>query len=523
MENSIGKRVFRGTLVIVLVGIAAKFTSFILEAVLAAYLGTTYQSDAFYMVSGVQAVFYPMFSIGIWKVFLPLYKRNYACGHPEEADALSDQVISFFSIASFLAVVLLILFAEQVVSTVAPGFVGETRALCVKLVRLSAPMYFFIISAAIYATMLQAHNKFLGSQIREVASHIPTIVAALFFYKKFGIEAMALGLVAGGMVRLLIELPFVDWGYRFRPDFRFHAPEFRLLLKRMPSALISAGVGQLNKLIDRAMASTLPEGTISSLNYGSKLSSVFGGLLSTSISTALYPQTIELIALKKTDALGKLITRIISIFCVVMVPVTLACVLFREELVAAAFQRGAFAAESTALTAGVFAMYCLGLFSGASNAVISNIFYGFGDTRTPMQISLINLVTNVLLNLVLIRFFMANGLALATSLSSIITFFVRLVLVRRYVSLDHGGMMITALKVLAAAVAACSAPRILFWIYPADAWLVLLLAAVIGGGLFYGILRLLRVRALDDLLGIVQKSLRDLMNNFRSKREDRQS
>ena len=255
MENSIGKRVFRGTLVIVLVGIAAKFTSFILEAVLAAYLGTTYQSDAFYMVSGVQAVFYPMFSIGIWKVFLPLYKRNYACGHPEEADALSDQVISFFSIASFLAVVLLILFAEQVVSTVAPGFAGETRALCVKLVRLSAPMYFFIISAAIYATMLQAHNKFLGSQIREVASHIPTIVAALFFYKKFGIEAMALGLVAGGMVRLLIELPFVDWGYRFRPDFRFHAPEFRLLLKRMPSALISAGVGQLNKLIDRAMAS----------------------------------------------------------------------------------------------------------------------------------------------------------------------------------------------------------------------------------------------------------------------------
>ena len=329
MDNTIGKKVFRGTVVITLVGILAKFTSFIAEAILAAYLGTTYQSDAYYMVNGVQMVIYPMISVGIWKVFLPLYKEKITHGLKEEADALTNHVITFFSIVSFLAVGLMILLAGPIVSVVAPGFEGETRALCIKLVRISAPMYFFIIAAAIYASILQANNKFLGSQIREVASHIPTILAAIFFYKRFGIEAMAIALVVGGAVRLLIELPFVNWGYRYRPDFRFKTHEFGVLLKRLPSALISEGVVQLNTLIDKAMASTLPEGTISALNYGHKLINVFSGLLSTAIATALYPQMIELIALKKEDELSSLLEKIIDIFAALMIPVTLACVLFR--------------------------------------------------------------------------------------------------------------------------------------------------------------------------------------------------
>ena len=77
-DKSIGSRIINGTIIIVLIGILAKFASFILEAVLAAFLGTTYQSDAYYMVWSVHGVIYPMMSIGIWKVFLPLYKSHIA-------------------------------------------------------------------------------------------------------------------------------------------------------------------------------------------------------------------------------------------------------------------------------------------------------------------------------------------------------------------------------------------------------------------------------------------------------------
>lgn len=508
MGNSIGKKVFRGTVVIVLVGILAKITSFIAEAVLAAYLGTTYQSDAYYMVNSIELVIYPMISVGIWKVFLPIYKEKITHGLQEEAAALTNKVITFFSIISFLAVGLLILFAGPVVSVIAPGFEGETKELCIKLVRISAPMYFFIIAAAIYASILQANNKFLGSQIREVASHIPTILAAIFFYKRFGIEAMAIALMVGGAVRLLIELPFVNWGYRFRPDFKFKSKEFGLMLKRLPSALISEGVVQLNALIDKQMASTLPEGTISALNYGHKLMNVFSGLLSTAIATALYPQMIELIALKKEEELSRLIVKIIDIFCLLMVPVTLACVLFRAELVAAVFQRGSFNETSTALTSGVFALYSVGIFFVACNKVITNLFYGYGNTRTPMFISIANLVINVALNFGLIYIWGVNGLALATSLSAIITFFIRVKAAEKYVKLDNKKMIVTAAKVLAASAVACFVPRIFFWLFPINKYAVLAISLLVGSALYIVGIKLLKVKEIHDLIGLVKKKLK---------------
>lgn len=508
MNNLVGKKIFKGTVIIILIGILAKITSFIAEAIMAAYLGTTYQSDAYYMVSSIQAVIYPMLSVGIWKVFLPLYKEKIAKGHEQQANELTNKSITFFSIISFLAVGLLILFAAPVVSIVAPGFEGATRLLCIKLVRISAPMYFFIIAAAIYASILQANNRFLGSQIREVASHIPIIITAVVFYKFFGIEAMAVALVIGGVLRLAVELPFVNWGYKYKPNFNFKATEFILMLKRLPSAFISEGVTQFNTLIDKAMASTLSEGTVSGLNYGQKLMNVFSGLLSTAIATALYPQMIELIALKRERELSKLIVKIINIFCVLMLPVTIACILFRMELVSAVFQRGSFTKESTALTSGVFALYCVGIFFIACNTVVTNLFYGYGNTKTPMIISILNLVVNVALNLTLIRIFGVNGLALATSLSAFITFFVRLKLAGKYIALEYRKMFITGIKVLFSSMIACFIPRIVFWVYPVNKYLLLIASAVMGIIIYFIMVKLLKVNELDDLIALFRKKLK---------------
>ena len=508
MDNSIGKRVFRGTIIIVLIGILAKLAAFISEAVLAAYLGTNYRSDAYYMVSSIQQVIYPMLSVGIWKVFLPVYKEKITQGHTYQAYELTNKAISFFTVISIAVVAMIMVLTGPVVSIVAPGFEGETRALCIRLVRISAPMYVFIIASAVYASVLQCHNKFLGSQIREVASHIPTILAAIFFYQKFGIEAMAIALVVGGAVRLLIELPFVDWGYKYKPDLKFRTKEFLTMLKRLPSALISEGVTQLNTLIDKAMASTLPEGTISGLNYGHRLMNVFSGLLSTAIATALYPQMIELIALKKENELRKLVVRIINIFCLLMVPVTLACVLFRTELVAAVFQRGSFTTESTALTSGVFALYSLGIFFIACNTVITNLFYGYGNTKTPMYISIANLVINVVLNLILIHLWGVNGLALATSLSAIITFFVRIKAAEKYVKLDNKKMIVTALKVLIAAAIACLIPRVIFWLHPMNKFLTLIISGIIGVVVYLLVVKTLKVNEINDLTSLLKRKMK---------------
>ncbi len=508
MKETYGNKLLRGTIVITIVGLLAKLAAFITEAILASYIGTTYQSDAYYTVMSLHDVVYPMMHIGIWQVFLPLYKGHVAKQEHDLAYRLVNKSLCFFTAISAAVVLLIAIFSPAVVSVVAPGFDGITKSLCIHLVRISSPMYLFIVASTVYAAILQCHDKFLGSQIREVASYIPKIVAAIFFYKKFGIEAMAIALVASAVLRLLIELPFVNWGYKCKLDFKFRDSEFALLLQRLPSALVTAGVAQINTLVDKVMASTLPTGTISGLNYGHRLMNVFSGLLSSAISTAMYPQMIELIALDKKKELGQLVVKIINFFCILMIPVTIACALFRTELVSAVFQRGAFDANSTVMTANIFALYCLGLFFIACNTIISNIFYGHGDTKTAMHISIMHLGINVVLNLILIRPLGVNGLALATSVSAIVTFFARLILTRKYVVLKLRLMLATGCKVLIASVIACLIPRTIFWLYPVNKYLLLILSGLIGVSLYFVIIKCLKVSELNDLTALLRRKLK---------------
>ena len=514
MYKTSNNSILKDTILIIFVGILAKFSSFISEVILAAYLGVTYQSDAYYMIWSIHSVVYPMMSIGIWQVFLPLYKSYITKNEKEKAFALTNKSLSFFIIFSCLIVLLLFIFAPVFISIVAPGFQNETKKLCIKLVRISAPMYIFIVASSVYASILQCHNKFFGSQIREVVSHIPTILAAIFFYKTFGIEVMAIALVVAAISRLFIEFPFISWGYKFHIDYKFNSSDFKLMLKRLPSALISAGVAQLNALIDKSMASTLKIGTISILNYGHKLTNVFSGLLSSAVATALYPHIIELITMNKKDELDTLMVKIISIFCVIMCPITIALCLFRRELVSVVFQHGAFDASSTEITANVFALYSLGLLFIASSTVINNIFYGYGNTKTPMYISLVNLVINVILNLLFIKFWKVNGLALATSLSAIIIFFIRLNAAKKYVTLNKELIITTVIKVSAASLIAFIIPRTIFCFYSMNKYLVLINAAVIGLIVYMFIIKLLNVKEFNDL--VVLLKLNKKAKDFRS-------
>ncbi len=506
---SIKEKIFQGTIIIILVGILAKFSAFVSGTVLAAFFGTTYQSDSYYMVSSIKDLIYPMLSVGIWKVFLPLYKENLAQNSLQKADILANKAISFFTLVSVIAVLLMIAFASQIVSIVAPGFEGETKELCIRLLRISAPANVVIIASAVYASMLQCHNKFLGSQIREVVSHIPTILTAVFFYSTFGIEAMAFALIIDGLLRLIIEIPFVDWGYKFEPDFNFKSKQFMLMLKRLPSALVSEGVNRLNVLIDKAMASMLPIGAISGLSYGQRLMNVFSGLLSSAVATALYPQMIELIALYKLNELANLVAKIINVFCIMMFPVTIGCILFRNEIVSVAFERGIFDNNSVALTSSIFALYILGVFFIACNTVITNLFYGFGNTRTPMLISIINLVINVILNLLFVYFWGVNGLALATSVAAFLTFFVRLKLVENYIKIDRRIIMITGTKVFISSIIACGIPRLLFNYYPINKFLLLVLSALMGMLTYFVIMKILRVPEMEYVVELLFRKFKN--------------
>lgn len=483
-QTSLNNRIIHGTLVIILISLSAKIIAFVKEALLANYLGTTEKSDAYYMVSSIQQVLYPMLSVGIWKVFLPVYKKNLAQGKSREANEISNKVITFSYLVSILLVLFLYLFAKEIVSVCAPGFDEKTKILCAELVRISAPMYMFIVVAAIYAAMLQCYNKFLGSQIREIITHIPTIVFLIFWYPKYGVRSLAYALIIGGVLRLVVELPFVDWGYKYKVDFRIKNESFLKMLKRLPAALISEGATQINLLVDKIMGSTFSAGTISGLNYANKLVNVISGLLSSAIATAIYPQMAELVALKKNQELEKIISHIIKLFCIVIIPISTACILFSNKLIEAVYKRGNFDEQSVKLTAGIFACYSIGLLFIACSEIINNVFYAEEDLKTPMYISMINLLVNVTLNIVLSLHYGVNGLAMATSITAIVTFVLRLIWLKKIVVIKWGKIYFWILKIILISGISCGLAYFLGNCFFENIYANLVIATVGGIGIY---------------------------------------
>jgi murein biosynthesis integral membrane protein MurJ len=506
-DKKVGQKIIYGTIIIVGVSILSKFVSFISEAILAAYLGTSITSDAYYMVTSIQSVIYPMLSVGIWKIYLPVYKELSATDSISEREQLTNSVISVFTVVSIAVVVLLEIFSVQIVHLIAPGFDTDASVLCAKLLRMSAPMYIFIIASAIYAVMLQCNDKFFGSQIREVVSHIPTIVAAVFLYNKYGVESLAISLIIGGMCRLIIELPFVTWGYRYRLSLKIDNKKFHLMLKRLPSAFLSEGVNQLNTLVDKVMASGLGTGIVSALNYGAKLNNVFCGLLSSAIATALYPQVVELITLGEEEKLAILLRKIVNIFAMIMIPLTIGCLLYCNDIVSIVYQRGEFSLSAVNMTSGIFACYSAGLFFIGVNTVLTNVFYANGDTKTPMYISVTNMVTNVFCNLLFIHFWGAPGLAFATSVSAAITFAVRITFLKKIVMIEWFSTILLCLKLMLASIISCVIPWLS--IYKLEAHSVrMLIGVIISISLYCLCMVIMRVSEFYEIMNIIKSKLK---------------
>ena len=66
-------------------------------------------------------------------------------------------------------------------------------------------------------------------------------------------------------------------------------------------------------------------------------------------------------------------------------------------------------------------MYAIGYLTVNVNPVLNRVFYAYNDTKTPTINSIIAVTLNIILNMLMIEKYKHMGLALSTSLASILT------------------------------------------------------------------------------------------------------
>ena len=171
-----------------------------------------------------------------------------------------------------------------------------------------------------------------------------------------------------------------------------------------------------------------------------------------------------------------------------MVPITIGSIFFSTTIIECVFQRGEFGKEATRLTAITYQFYVIGLSFVGMKAILSNVLYSFGDTKGAVRVSVYTVLVNIILNILLSPYMGTRGLALATSIASIVNVCVSVYILRKYVLISLKKIYKEILKIVLCAFCSCLITYLWLNNIMLSCYVKMLIAVVVCMFLYFGIL-----------------------------------
>jgi putative peptidoglycan lipid II flippase len=442
---------------------AATFISRILgfarDMIFAIYFGAGGTSDAFFAAFRIPNLLRELFAEGAMSAaFIPVLTEYRQRQGEEEARTLVKITFSFIMIAVGIVCLVGIIFAPEIVRVIAPGFIKfpEKFSLTVLLTRIMFPFLLFVSLAALAMGALNTKKVFFIPALAPATLNITLIVVIVFFASitRRPIEVAAVGVLIGGFMQFLFQLPsFFKNGYRlgFRPHFRH--PGLRRMAILLVPATLALAVNQINILVANILASYLPSGSITYLYYSMRLIQFPIGIFGVAMGMAILPTLSEHAVRGDIEHLREDFSFALRTLFFISVPAMAGLIALREPIVNLLFQRGSFNYTATEETAEALLFYSFGIWSIVGNRVITSSFYAMQDTKTPVKIATVGMISNILLSLIFMGPLKHAGLALANALASWVNFSLLSYFLRKKLKrVDARKILRSFIKILAAAV-----------------------------------------------------------------------
>jgi putative peptidoglycan lipid II flippase len=300
------------------------------------------------------------------------------------------------------------------------------------------PYIFFAGLAALQAGVLNALGLFLNASLSPALLNVCMIAAPWSFVPLAtalgmpAISGLALAALAGGVLQIVAQ----TWSVRragmwARPQLGFFDPAVRKSLMRMTPLLLGTGIYQINILLSRLLASLLPTGSQSFLYYGQRLVEIPQGMLALAVASAALPSLSRLSQRGDHDEAKAALRHSLRLSLFLAIPASAALAALALPAVTVLFGRGAFGANDAHETARSLVWMAAGVWAVASVQGVTRMFYAYGDTRTPVICSALNLVCFLGLSVACMHSLGHAAIALANSAASVAQLALLLFLLRR--------------------------------------------------------------------------------------------
>ncbi|MDX8397460.1 MAG: murein biosynthesis integral membrane protein MurJ [Mariprofundaceae bacterium] len=403
----------------------SRILGFVRDILLARLLGAGMLADAFFVAFKLPNFFRRMFAEGTLTVALvPVLTEQRQQGE-EDAHAYLNALAGLLLAALTLFTILGVIFMPWLLLAFAPGFYDEPDRWqqALHLARWMFPYLALISLAAMSWAVLNAYRKFSVAAASPALLNLALIFAAIVLAPSFKnpAEALAIGVILGGVLQLAIQFPALKRiGWIPKPTWRPRLPAVSQTMKLFAPALLGVAAVQINILIGTILATLLPTGAVSYLYYADRIVQLPLALFGIAMGTALLPSLSEHLAHQRQDQAKHELQQGLTWLSWITLPASIGLFFLAEPIIRTLFEQGRFTSSDAQATAHTLQAYSVGLIAFCWARILSIACYAEQNAKAPMRFAAMSVAANIIFALILIKPLGYIGLALATAIAAFI-------------------------------------------------------------------------------------------------------
>ncbi len=309
-----------------------------------------------------------------------------------------------------------------VVRLLGSGFSAEKAHLTRMLFLCMTPVIPLAGISIIWRSVLNSKEKFAAAACVPVVTPLLSIAILILAGHALGAFSLALGATIGSLTEvILLSAALRVHGIRIRPV----APKWTQPARLVVTQYIPMAVGSVmlsgSNVIDQTMAAMLPAGSVSALNYGTRVAGVIQAVGPMALSTAILPRLSRMTAVDDRHGLRQTLKSYGLLSLALSIPTTLLLMYFSGPVVRVIFQRGVFSTADADVVTQVQRWSLLQVPISMILALLVRLVSSLKLNELLLRMAVVSVAANFALDYVLMRRMGVAGIALATPFVSLLS------------------------------------------------------------------------------------------------------
>jgi len=432
LKHKLTKTITGGAIVIASFSLLSRVLGLVRDRLLFSTFGAGDVLDTYYAAFRLPDLIFNTLVLGaLSAAFIPVF-LEYWHKDKEEAWRIANSILNIMLAALVLLGILGFYFAPELIRVIAPGFDLHKRLATAELTRIMLLGIIFLGLSNIATSILNAFRRFTAFAIAPVMYNIGIIAGIIVLVPIFGIQGLAWGVVLGSFLHFFIQLPAIaKLGFRYKFSFDWRNSGVKKIGKLIAPRTFGLAISQINQVVNTIIGSTLVVGSVAVFNAANNLQNVPIGIFAIPLALAYFPVFTEAWVKKDTPNLVRSFSIAMRRILLIAIPASIFIILLRAHIVRLVLGAGEFDWTDTILTARTLSFFAISLFAQSLIPLIARVFYALQDTKTPVIVSTISLLLNIILSFKFSQTMGVSGLALGFSTASVVNVLVLWLLLRK--------------------------------------------------------------------------------------------